>query len=119
MSISSFISLSLTAILTFKVSGLEDNISTLQDVTIKDATNSQTGALASTSPVFREIKIYTDAMAGYFERSQTSALIHELGHALGLAHRNERGTVMDPVVNPLIELSKADKISYDAAYNNY
>ena len=97
----------------------EDNISTLQDVTIKDATNSQTGALASTSPVFREIKIYTDAMAGYFERSQTSALIHELGHALGLAHRNERGTVMDPVVNPLIELSKADKISYDAAYNNY
>lgn len=97
----------------------EDQLTTIKDVTIKDGETTQTGVLAEISPFWKEIKIYTNVMSGYSEKSQIHVLIHELGHALGLDHRGEEGTIMHPVINPLTALSKADKISYDAAYNKY
>lgn len=56
-----------------------------------------------------------------FMKSETIKLVipmHELGHALGLAH-NRSTDVMYANNNSVVTLSKNDKASYDAAYERY
>ena len=56
-------------------------------------------------------------MGAYSSDKKKNVCMHELGHALGLAH-NASGDVMYAYVSTVTSLSANDKASYDYAYNN-
>ncbi|MFC0475565.1 matrixin family metalloprotease [Robertmurraya beringensis] len=93
-----------------------DTASTLQDVTISDYYEvSSTAGVTSSGGT---LKFNDYKMSGYDSTKKKNVAMHELGHALGLAH-NLSGDVMYAYVSTVVTLSFNDKASYDEAYRKY
>lgn len=94
----------------------QDDAATVRDVTISDYYEvSTTAGVTSSSGT---IKFNTYKMNTYTTDQLLNVYIHELGHALGLAH-NQPGDVMYAYVSTTTSLSANDKASYDESYNQY
>ncbi|MFE4810764.1 matrixin family metalloprotease [Peribacillus simplex] len=94
----------------------KDTASTIPDVKISDY--SQVSQTAGVTSSVGTIKFNDYKMNGYDSTKRKNVAIHEIGHALGLAH-NLNGDVMYQYVSTKTTLSFNDKASYDAAYRKY
>lgn len=92
------------------------NDTTDTDVTISDYYEISSTAGVTTS--YHRMKFNTYKMNGYDSNKRKNVAMHELGHALGLAH-NLSGDVMYENVSTKVTLSVNDKASYDSAYDSY
>ncbi|RID82607.1 cell surface protein [Mesobacillus zeae] len=94
----------------------KDSAYVIQDVSISDySEKSNTGAVTSSGGT---IKFNSYVMDTLSSTEKKNVAIHELGHALGLAH-NTSSDVMYAYITTNTSLSDNDKASYNAAYNNY
>lgn len=94
----------------------KDTWNTINDVTISDYYEVSTTAGVTSSK--GTIKFNTYHMDDYSTTKRKNVCIHELGHALGLAH-NKSGDVMYAYVSTVTSLSANDKASYDKSYDRY
>lgn len=95
----------------------EDTISTINDVTISDQDLGEDGVLGVTNQL-GTIIFNTRLLDTKDSYIKLNTCIHELGHALGLAHKSARGSIMQNFATRLNVLSYAEKNTYDYAYNN-
>ncbi len=96
----------------------EDGLFTEVDVRISDFVSSS--PIAGSTSNTGTIKFNTLIMDNLSVDSRRNACMHELGHALGLGDRTKvKKAVMYFANSEIINLREPDKISYDAAYNNY
>ncbi len=93
----------------------EDTIWIIEDVKISDYSDRNTSTAAITSGDTDTIKFNTYVMNRLCGDQIRNVCIHELGHALGLAH-NTSSDVMYKYVTKINKLSSNDKASYDASY---
>lgn len=94
----------------------KDSWNTINDVTISDF--SEVSSVAGVTSSNGTIKFNKYVMNDLSSDKRKNVCIHELGHALGLAH-NLNGDVMYTYVSSVISLSANDKASYDLSYNRY
>lgn len=93
----------------------KDNIATWQDVAISDYYEvSNAAGITYRDGLIRFNTYNMDKLSG---KEKKNVCIHELGHALGLAHNTSKD-VMYSFVTTRTKLSKNDKKSYDYAYKN-
>ena len=83
------------------------------DVTISDYT--EESSVAGVTSSSGTIKFNSYRMSGYNTTRKLNVCLHELGHALGLAH-NQSGDAMYTYVSNVTSLSANDKASYDSSY---
>ncbi|WP_040400263.1 matrixin family metalloprotease [Heyndrickxia acidiproducens] len=94
----------------------KDTATRVQDVKISDYTvKSSTAGVTSSAGTIKFNKYTMDKLSG---TKKKNVAIHELGHALGLAH-NTLKDVMYKYVSTKTKLSSNDKASYNAAYKRY
>ncbi|MCD8328361.1 MAG: matrixin family metalloprotease [Ruminococcus sp.] len=93
----------------------EDTVWTIEDVKISDCYDDNTTTAATTSGNTDTIKFNTYIMNKLGGDQIRNVCIHELGHALGLAH-NTSSDVMYKYVTTINKLSANDKASYDASF---
>lgn len=94
----------------------KDTIFTIEDVRISDYTEkSNTAGVTSSAGTIKFNKYTMDKLTS---TQKKNVAIHELGHALGLAH-NTSNDVMYKYVSTNTTLSSNDKASYDASYKRY
>lgn len=87
----------------------------VQDVKIMDEEEKDGEVCAET---FRKGKIvfYQDAMDTLSSKNKKSVIIHEIGHALGIAHNEyTKKSVMYQHAYGIVKLHKYDKEAYDAS----
>lgn len=97
----------------------EDTLTRIEDVIISDKNEGNVGYAASTTKSGKII-FNTYYMDDFTTNQKRNVAIHELGHALGLAHRTgESSSVMQYNVTSIITLCKGDKENYDEAYKTY
>jgi Predicted Zn-dependent proteases len=96
----------------------KDTLLTINDVTLKDV-NTLGGTVVARTYQSGKIEFAKDYMDTFGSTKKLNVCIHEIGHALGLDHRNENDSVMYPYVTSITTLSQADKVNYDAAYKTY
>jgi len=94
----------------------KDDDTTVMDVTLSDYYEVSTTAGVTSSSGTIAFNSYR--MNNYSTDQLLNVCIHELGHALGLAH-NQPGDVMYAYVLTTTSLSSNDKASYDESYNRY
>lgn len=94
----------------------KDSWNTINDVTISDF--SEVSSVAGVTSSNGTIKFNKYVMNDLSSDKRKNVCIHELGHALGLAH-NLNGDVMYTYVSSAVSLSANDKASYDVSYNRY
>lgn len=92
----------------------KDNIITWQDVAVSDYY--EVSNAAGITYMDGLIRFNTYNMEELSAKEKKNVCIHELGHALGLAHNTSKD-VMYAFVTTRIKLSKNDKKSYDYAYS--
>lgn len=88
----------------------------IEDVKISDY--SEVSNSAATTSSDGKIKFNTYNMDNLSVNDKKNVCLHELGHALGLAH-NAEGDVMYNTVAGTTSLSENDKASYDESYKRY
>ena len=93
----------------------KDNISRWQDVVISDYY--EVSNTAGITYIDGLIRFNTYNMDKLNSKEKKNVCIHELGHALGLAHNTSKD-VMFAYVTERTKISKNDKKSYDYAYEN-
>lgn len=94
----------------------KDSATVIEDVKISDYYEvSSTAGVTSSAGT---IRFNTYQMGGYTSTKRKNVAMHEIGHALGLAH-NTSADVMYAYVSTKVTLSANDKASYDAAYKKY
>ncbi|SQC54416.1 Uncharacterised protein [Listeria newyorkensis] len=94
----------------------KDVWNTIEDVTLSDYSKKDTtAAMTSPSGTIKYNKYNMDTLT---TNEKNNVSIHELGHALRLAH-NGTSDVMYYLVSTKVTLSINDKASYDAAYKKY
>ena len=98
----------------------EDSGSTVKDITISDVEWGDNRILGETkvNVLFKTIKFNTSILDERDSRTRECCCLHELGHALGLSHREERASLMVRYNTGLIDLPNCDLISYNYAFNN-
>lgn len=96
----------------------EDTWYNVNGLTISDVNVISQNVIAQTSSN-GTIKFSKNLMSKLDGKQQLNVCIHELGHALGLDHREENDTVMYPSVTSINSLSIGDKNNYDASYARY
>lgn len=94
----------------------KDTWKTVNDLTISDYYEASSTAGVTSSE--GTIRFNTYNMDGYSKANKKNVCIHELGHALGLAH-NQEGDVMYAYVSGTTTLSANDKASYNESYKRY
>ncbi len=94
----------------------KDTASTIKDLTVSDY--NERSSTAGTASKSGTIKFNTYLMDDFSKAKRTNVALHELGHALGLAH-NTTSDIMHKYTTTKTTLSTNDKASYDAAYLNY
>lgn len=94
----------------------KDTLGTLKDMTISDY--SEVSSTAGITSPNGTLKFNSTNMDDFSDIQKENVALHELGHALGLAH-NTSSDVMYMYVSTRIALSTNDKASYDLAYINY
>lgn len=93
-----------------------DTATRVQDVFVSDYyERSNTAGVTSSRGT---IKLNKYRMAGYAHAKRRNVVLHEIGHALGLAH-NKKGDIMYANVSNTSIVSANDKASYNAAYRKY
>lgn len=96
----------------------KDGMFTETDVTISDFVSSSN--IAGSTSNTGTIKFNTLIMDNLSVKSRRNTCTHELGHALGLGDRTKvKKAIMYYANSEIVSLKEPDKISYDAAYNNY
>ena len=94
----------------------KDTVSTECDVTFSDYyEKSDTMGVTSSSGTIRFNKYLMDNANA---NEKLNVVMHEFGHALGLGH-NDKSDVMYKKCNAVVNLTKNDKQSYNAAYKRY
>ncbi len=96
----------------------KDTLTTVNDLTISDVSYIAQDVAARTYSN-GVMKYATNYMNNLGTSEKKNVSIHELGHSLGLAHRNESDSVMQEKVTSITTLSVGDQRNYDSAYNNY
>ena len=110
----------------------KDTLTTINDITISDASALTGNAVAQTTQhgtgksISSTIKFHTTKMNSLSTMKKNIVCTHELGHALGLDENNNRGThlIMYNEINTNTSntsnnvLSSDDKANYDYMYDN-
>ncbi len=97
----------------------KDTYRTINDVTFLDRKMIADNIVGETRPD-GTITFSTSYMNMLSYPERLNVCIHEIGHALGLAHReDEMDSVMYPFVEMNIRLTKGDKANLRFAYNHY
>lgn len=97
----------------------KDTAATLMDVKILDVIVERSPDVGKTYRDGR-ITFNTFYMDNFSVKSRRNTCTHELGHALGLADRTKiTKCIMYEANSEIVNLKKADRISYDAAYKRY
>lgn len=94
----------------------KDTATRIEDVKISDYTEKSSTAGVTSSAGTIKFNKYT--MDNLSKTKKKNVAIHELGHALGLAHNTSKD-VMYKYVSTKTTLSSNDKASYNAAYKRY
>lgn len=97
----------------------KDSIIVIEDVFVSDVDSAN--GWAGMTYQSGKIELNQYYMRNYSTSKKTNVAAHELGHALGCAHSTS-SDLMDASITSHTStqaLSKNDKDSYDAAYNNY
>lgn len=92
--------------------------SSLADVIISDVEVPDTNVLATTY-ASGSIKFNLNNMEKSSSTRKKHVAIHEVGHALGLAHNSGAKDVMRSPANDMTVLSSNDKASLEASYSRY
>lgn len=92
----------------------KDSWSTIEDVAISDYY--EKNAVSGYTEMTGKICFNKYCMSRYSSAEKQHTCMHELGHALGLAH-NQFGDIMYAELTYHTTLSGNDKASYDASYN--
>jgi hypothetical protein len=98
-----------------------DSLLVIQDVRVSDANKSGETWTGETNILFGYIHMNIPALDSLpSNNNRLNTAIHELGHALGLAHNDGTTTnIMYSYNTAVTTLSANDKASYDAAYARY
>lgn len=95
----------------------KDNALRTREVDIVDAQNLGNAVAITTGG--GEIQINTSSFSDLSDEQKLNLFIHEIGHALGMGHQNSKSNVLYYTVNSTTTLKKANKDSYDLAYERY
>ena len=101
----------------------QDTAAIINDVTFSDVsslgTDAAGNAIVGQTRGIGTIKFATSFMDTFSNAQKLNVVIHEIGHALRLDHRNESDSIMYPSVTNITTLSIGDQRNYDSAYNEY
>ncbi|HHW89278.1 MAG TPA: matrixin family metalloprotease [Clostridiales bacterium] len=90
----------------------------IEDVKISDFYNNNTNVVGvcSSNGTIKFNKYHMDKLNN---NGKLSVVIHEIGHALGIAHNDNYYSIMYPYFTGHTKLFNCDKAAYDAAYKKY